>query len=101
MFLTIPYVLAVDESPAKNVFQQIAARAGTFEGTLSNFTSTRLRGWLFHPADGGDEILIVPSKTTPARIPVAYTKVLRAEIDDGVAQRVDLAAADWLRHPQL
>jgi len=100
MFLTIPYVLGVDESPAKNLLRQIAARGGTFEGTLSKFTRDHLRGWLFQLPDPGDSILIVPPKTKLERIPATYTQVLGVEIAD-VAGRVDLSAADWLRHPQL
>src|ERR1700688_819611 len=100
MFVTIPYVLGVDESPAKNLLRQIAAPVGTFEGTISNFRRDRLRGWLFQPTDAGDSILIVTPKTQLERIPATYTRVLGVDIAD-VAERVDLSAAEWLRHPQL
>jgi superfamily II DNA or RNA helicase len=101
MLLTIPYVLGVDESPGRNLLRQIAARGGAFQGTLSNFTINHLRGWLFQSADAHDQVVIVPPKTKPARIPAAYTKVLCAEIADITVQHVDLSAADWLRHPRL
>ena len=41
MFLTIPDVLGVDESPDKNLLRQIAVRGGTLDGTLSTFTRVR------------------------------------------------------------
>jgi superfamily II DNA or RNA helicase len=101
MFLSLPYVLGVDESPAKNMLRQIAEGARTVNGTLSNFTTDRLRGWLFEPAGLGDKILVVPPTTKPARVPAGYARVLCAEIHDTAAQRIDLTGADWLRHPKL
>ena len=101
MFLTIPAVLGVDNSPGKNLVRQIAAPRRTIEGTLSTFTRERLRGWLFHSGDATEGLLIVPPKTKSDRIPVTYAKVLRAEIPDVSAQEIDLAAAIWVRHPQL
>lgn len=100
MFLTIPYVLGVDDSPDKNSIRRIAARGGTFEGTLSTFRRDRLRGWLFQPHDADDSILIVPPKTKLDRLPATYTRVLAARLDE-VSERVDLSAADWVRHPKL
>lgn len=100
MFLMIPYVLGVDDSPDKNSIRQIAARGGTFEGTLSTFRRDRLRGWLFQPTDAEDSILIVPPSTKLDRIPATYTRVLGARLA-GISECVDLLAAEWLRHPQL
>ena len=101
MFLTIPSVLGVDDSPAKNLVQQITAPRRRIEGTLSPFTRDRLRGWLFQPADATEEVLIVPPKTKPNRIPATYRKVFAAEIPDVGVPEIELAAAMWLRHPQL
>jgi superfamily II DNA or RNA helicase len=100
MFLTIPYVLGLDDSPDKNSIRRIAAHSGTFEGSLSTFKRDRLRGWLFQPPDAVGTILIVPPKTKLDRIPATYTRVLVARLDE-VTECVDLSAADWLRHPQL
>ncbi len=101
MFLTIPSVLGVDDSPAKNLVQQITAARRRVEGTLSPFTRDRLRGWLFQPADATEEVLVVPPKTKPNRIPATYRKVFAAEIPDVGVPEIELAAAMWLRHPQL
>lgn len=101
MFLTVPEVLGVNEAPQKNPLQQIAAPSATLEGVLTNFTNGRLHGWLFQPADGGDEILIVPTSTKPARIPAASTRVLRADVSEVGAERVDLTEGEWARHQQL
>ena len=101
MFLSLPYVLGVDESPTKNRLRQIAHGSRTVEGTLSNFKMDRLRGWLFEPSGVGDKILIVPNKTKPARLPIGYARVLCAEIPDSAAPQIDLTAAEWMRHPDL
>jgi superfamily II DNA or RNA helicase len=101
VFLTIPHVLGIDESPGDNLLRQISVRGRAVAGTLSNFTRDRLRGWLFQPPDASDHILIVPPKTKMERVPDTYTRVLGAAIDDIAAQSADLAAGAWLRHPQL
>jgi superfamily II DNA or RNA helicase len=101
MLLRLPYVLGVNESPAKNLLRQVAEGAKRIEGSLSNFTTERVRGWLFEPAEGGDKILIVPRKTKRARLPVGYARILGADIHDARAQETDLTEPDWLRHPRL
>lgn len=100
MFLTVPYVLGVDESPDKNRLRQIAERSRTIEGTLSRFMTDRLRGWLFQPP-AADNILIVPPRTKPARLPAGYTRVLCAPTPEIAPERIDLTAGTWLRHPRL
>ena len=102
MLLSTPPVFGIDESPLRNSLRQIASPAATAEGTLSSFTGGRVRGWLFQPtADGQGEILVVPQQVKLARIPTAYAKVIRAEVDDVAAHHVDIKEATWLRHPKL
>ena len=101
MLLITPYVLGMNDSPQGNLLRQIAERGGTHEGTLSTFSRDRLRGWLFQPADGASAILIVPAKTKVSGIPSSYTKVLRADVADATALQLDLASAEWLRHPRI
>jgi hypothetical protein len=101
MLLTTPYVLGIDDSPGKNLLRQVAARSETLERTLSNFTGDRVRGWLFHPADGNDDILIVRPKTKLTSIASTYTRVLRAEVEGLAEPRIDLGTGAWLRHPLL
>jgi hypothetical protein len=101
LLLTTPYVLGIDDSPDKNLLRQVAARRETLEGTLSNFTGARARGWLFHPADGNDDILIVRPKTKLTSIAATYTRVLGAEVEDLAGPRIELGTGTWLRHPLL
>jgi hypothetical protein len=101
MLLTTPYVLGIDDSPGKNLLRQVAARRETLEGTLSNFTGARARGWLFHPADGNDDILIVRPKTKLTSIAATYTRVLGAEVEDLAGPRIELGTGTWLGHPLL
>ena len=42
MYLKTPYVLAVDESPAKNILQQVAAATAELDGTLTPFTADKV-----------------------------------------------------------
>ena len=49
MYLKTPNVLAVDESPAKNLLQQIAVASAKLDGTATPLTAAEVQGWLFEP----------------------------------------------------
>src|SRR5688572_4976053 len=101
MHLTTPSVLAVDESPAKNLLQQIAVPSAKLDGTLAPFTAHKVQGWLFQPAAGAETILVVPPQTKLPRLPNNHTRVIGADVADGAAALVDVTAGRWLRHPLL
>jgi hypothetical protein len=75
MHLTTPSVLAVDESPAKNLLQQIAVLSAKLDGTLAPFTANKVQGWLFQPAAGAETIFLLPPKTKLQRLPNNHTRV--------------------------
>jgi hypothetical protein len=101
MQLKTPYVLAVDESPSKNLLKQIAASTEKLDGTLVPFTADKVQGWLFRPGVGAETILVVPPKTKVAKVPNNHARVIAAHIADAAAAFVDLTDGTWLRHPQL
>ena len=49
MCLETPYVLAVDDSPAKNLLRQVAVPSAKLDGTLTPFTAPRIQSWFFQP----------------------------------------------------
>jgi hypothetical protein len=101
MYLKTPYVLAVDESPAKNLLQQVAAPTAELDGTLTPFTADKVQGWLFQPTASAETILIVPPKTKLAKVPNNHARIIAADIAAGPPPLVDVTGGTWLRHPQL
>src|SRR3989442_7386316 len=101
MYLKTPNVLAVDESPAKNLLQQIAVPSAKLDGTLTPFTADKVQGWLFQPAACAETILVVPPKTKLSKIPNNHGRVIAADIADSAAALVDVTEGSWLRHPLL
>src|SRR5688572_10304080 len=101
MVLTTPHVLAVDESPAKNLLQQIAVPSAKLDGALAPFTAHKVQGWLFQPAAGAETILVVPPKTKLSKVPNNHGRVIAADIADSAAALVDVSEGKWLRHPLL
>jgi superfamily II DNA or RNA helicase len=101
MHLKLPYVLGIDDSPAKNTLRQIAVPAVKSEGTLVPLTTDKLKGWLFQPAVGTEGILIVPPKTPIAKVPGHYERVIAVTVVNVGTDLADATAGTWLRHPQL
>ena len=101
MYLETPYVLAVDDSPAKNLLRQVAVPSAKLDGTLTPFKTPRIQGWFFQPLASTDTILIVPPKTKPARVPNNHARVIEATVTNGTEALVDVTEGTWLRHPQL
>lgn len=97
MFIDLPHVLVLDELRAGNRIRQIGERSSRLEGTLAGFTHGRLRGHLFRPAGGGEEILVVPSaKDLPAR----YARIIESRVA-APGDVLDLMNGVWARHPLL
>ena len=101
MYLETPYVLAVDDSPAKNLLRQVAVPSAKLDGTLTPFTAAKIQGWLFQPLGSTETILIVPPKTKPAKVPNNHARVIAATVTNGPETLVDVTEGTWLRHPQL
>ena len=101
MYLKTPNVLAIDESPAKNLLQQIAVPSAKLDGALTPFTADKVHGWLFQPAAGAETILVVPPTTKLSKVPNNHGRVIAADIPDSAAALVDVTEGNWLRHPLL
>ena len=101
MYLETPYVLAVDDSPAKNLLRQVGVPRAKLDGTLTPFTAPRIQGWFFQPVGSTEAILIVPPKTKPERVPNNHARVIEATVTNGTEDLVDVTEGTWLRHPQL
>lgn len=101
MHLKTPFVLAIDDSPKRNLIRQVAELSANRDGNLTSFDAQRVRGWLFEPAAGAETILIVPLRTKLANVPTTHVRVIAATVADGTAALVDVANGTWLRHPQL
>ena len=101
MYIETPYVLAVDDSPAKNLLRQVAVPSAKIHGTLTPFTAAKIQGWLFQPLGSTETILIVPPKTKPAKVPHNHARVIAATVTNGTEALVDVTEGTWLRHPQL
>lgn len=97
MLVTLPNVLAVDQSIARNAIRQIGERGLRREGELPPFTRGRLQGFLFHPRGGTEEVLIIP-KTK--QIPDGHVRIIQATVTV-VAGAADLSEGFWVRHPLL
>ena len=90
MYLETPYVLAVDDSPAKNLLRQVAVPSAKLDGTLTPFTAPRIQGWFFQPLGSTETILIVPPKTKPSRVPNNHARVIEATVTNGTEALVDV-----------
>jgi superfamily II DNA or RNA helicase len=97
MLITFPPVLAIDRQVLRSPLRQVAEASEAIEGALANFVHNRTRGFLFQPADGRDNILII---TTGRQIPDGYARVLQGTVDPQ-HQAADLSRAPWIRHPAL
>src|SRR5438309_8654323 len=97
MLIAFPNVFAIDESGAENPIQQIGKLGVHQEGALVPFSRGHLRGFLFRPTDGGEQVLIIP-KTR--RVPDGHARVVEGPVNEA-GGRVDLSNGRWLRHPLL
>jgi superfamily II DNA or RNA helicase len=98
MNVFLPPVYGIYEfTPANNLIRQIAVPAAHRDGQLANYTSDRIQGHLLI-SGGQPELLVVPARTRI--IPRNHTHVLAADLDPA-AQRQDLTAGTWLKHPDL
>ncbi len=95
MLIIFPNVLAVDESIAKNPIRQIGERGLCREGALARFAHGRLRGFLFQPTGGGEEVLIIPRSK---QIPEGHVRVIKATVN-ATGGTANLSGGLWLRHP--
>src|SRR4030042_6432418 len=97
MIIPFPNVLLIDESRAKNPLRQVGELGLPREGARATFTHRRLEGFIFQPAVGSEEILIIPKSR---QIPEGHVRIIQATID-AAAGAADLSDGFWLRHPLL
>jgi superfamily II DNA or RNA helicase len=97
MLITFPNVLALDESRGDNPIRQIGELSLQRDGALAAFSRGHLRGSLFLPTDGSDQVLIIPKRR---ELPDGHPRVLQAPVDNAGAV-VDLSEGVWLKHPLL
>ena len=97
MIITFPNVLVIDESRAENSNRQIGERGIRREGALATFARGSLRGFLFQPTGGGEDVLIIPRTK---QIPDGYVRIVQATVNATVGA-ADLSDGLWLRHPLL
>ncbi len=95
MLLTVPDVLAINESTKGNPIEQIGENRFQLDGTLATYVSPRLNGFVFQPTTG-DKILIVPQKSK--QLPGGYNQILGATVD-ATAAHADCTEGVWLTHP--
>jgi superfamily II DNA or RNA helicase len=95
MIVAFPPVFVVNLSIAGNRIRQIGARSMREEGALAQFSSGRLRGFLFRADNRPEEVLILPKSK---RIPGGYLRVLQGDVPR-TGDLVDLSDAIWQRHP--
>jgi hypothetical protein len=96
MRVTLPNVLAINVKKHGNTIQQIGERGISVEGDLQNFRAGRIKGLVFRPNNGDEEVLIVPS----SKMLNDHAKVVHATLD-GTDQSIDFSSGTWLRHPIL
>src|SRR6266516_4888437 len=92
MLITFPNALAVDDSSAENPIRQIGELGHEQEGTLVTFSRGHLRGLLFRPTDGGEQVLIIP-KTK--HVPEGHARVIEASVNEAGGV-IDLSDGSWL-----
>src|SRR5580692_5599197 len=96
MLVTFPAVFGIEYSLKGNPARQIAMDKFQREGMLAPFTRGRLGGFIFQPAAGDEEVLIVPPEAK--RLPDGHLRILRATVGPN-ADALDLSNGTWLRHP--
>lgn len=100
MKISLPPVLALDESWNGNSIRQLHQPAGSVVADAANYTSTPLKGKLILPeGDAGRRILVVEKRHDAIE---NFDKVILTKLDvfdDG--DGADLSGARWLRHPGL
>lgn len=94
MLIYFPYVLALDETRARNRIRQVAERHSHAEGILSRYVYGRYEAVLFRSTDETETIITPKAK----RIPDALVRVIQgtAPLDATV---LDLSESAWLKHP--
>ena len=97
MIINLPNVLLIDESRAKNPIRQVGELGFPLEGALTTFTRGHLEGFIFQPAGGSEEVLIIPKSR---QLPEGHVRIIRATID-AEAGAADLSNRFWLRHPLI
>ena len=97
MRITLPIVLWLDESCAGNVIRQIRKSSHQLAGVLAHFSRGKLKGFLFHEYDSGNETLIVPKAR---KLPKNHSSVIEAEIADPNGN-IDIREGMWIKHPLL
>jgi hypothetical protein len=97
MRLTVPNVLAINESIKGNPIEQMAVRSAQQEGNLITYTAPRLTGLVFQPTASDERVLIIPPKSR--QVPASYDRILGATLDSSAPQ-ADLTAGVWLKHPK-
>lgn len=96
MLLTVPQLLAINESIKGNPIEQMGENSFQLEGTIATYESPRLKGFVFQPTSRDERILIVPQKSK--QLPNGYSRILGAIIDPAAAH-ADCTEAVWLSHP--
>jgi superfamily II DNA or RNA helicase len=97
--LTLPRVFALDErTRTGDPIQQLGDKPSRKSGNLIAYQHAQLRGLVFHPDDGSEDILFVPKNAK--RLPEGYPGILLASLDLA-ARTADLTKASWLRHPLM
>lgn len=95
--LLIPPVYLVHaKTPRKDPIRQLGERARELEGTIANYTGTRVKGFIFQPEDLSQSILIVPLKTKV--LPDNHPLIIEGSFDPELAYN-DLSEGVWLRRP--
>jgi superfamily II DNA or RNA helicase len=96
MRVLFPDVLAIDHSLKGNPIQQVGEKGLYRDGALAPFTRGHLKGFLFQPTAGNDQVLIVPTKSK--QLPDNYVRIVQGTVDPS-AHEADLSRGVWLRHP--
>jgi superfamily II DNA or RNA helicase len=97
MQITFPHVFAINEMRAKNPVQQMGIRAFRREGSLSTFSHNSIRGSIFHPSTGGEDVIIIPQKKA---LPSQHKRVIQSSASIS-SESVDLSIGLWIKHPIL
>src|ERR1700730_18070642 len=97
--LTLPRVFALDErTRTGDPIRQLGDKPSRQSGSLIPYQHAQLRGLLFRPDDGSEDILFVPKNVK--RLPDGYPRILLATLN--LAERTaDLTNASWLKHPLM
>src|ERR1700759_2725970 len=100
MNISLPPVLALDESWNGNPIRQLRRPADSLMADAANYTSPPLKGKLILPdGDASRRILVVERRYDAIE---NFDEVIQAKLDsfDG-GDGVDLSVAKWLRYPGM